>query len=74
MSKSRVPDHLKRVFICGRISPRSMAYLRSLGQPNAGRAIDYLVEAHRAIRKALSPEMREKLDHPAPLPIAQPKA
>ena len=69
MPKARVPEHSRRILLCARVFPRTTAYLETLGQPNIGRAIDSLVESHKAIMLALKPELRDKLTPPASLPI-----
>jgi hypothetical protein len=74
MGKHRVPEHSKRQLLCVRAFPRSIAYLESLGQPNLGRAIDTLVESHKAIMLAIRPELRDKITPPAALPLETSKA
>lgn len=71
MPKPRVPSHLRRQLLFGRVLPRTLAYLESLGQPNMGRAIDYLVESHKSIIKVVNPRVHEELSErlPAKLPI-----
>lgn len=69
--KKRVPDHLRRVLVFGRVAPRSAAYLESMKEPNLGRAIDRLCEAHRSIMAAIKPELRSQFDKPAKLPLEE---
>jgi hypothetical protein len=69
MSKARVPEHARRVLVCCRCYPRSKAYLESLGQPNLGRALDLLVESHKAIMLAIKPELRDRITKPVNLPL-----
>jgi hypothetical protein len=69
MSKNRVPEYQKRVLLCVRCYPRSVAYLETLGQPNLGRALDALIESHKAIMLAIKPELRDKINPPASLPL-----
>lgn len=67
--KPRVPEHLRRVLVCARVMPRTLAYLESFGEANAGRAIDRLADAHKAVMRAMKPEKRTEFDKPARLPL-----
>lgn len=69
MSKNRIPEFQKRLLLCVRCYPRSLAYLESMGQPNIGRAIDALVESHKAIMLAIKPELRDRINQPGVLPL-----
>jgi hypothetical protein len=69
MSKPRIPENLRRKLLFGRVSPGSIQYLESLGQPNLGRAVDFLVESHRAIQRSIRPDLKDEFNLPARLPL-----
>jgi hypothetical protein len=53
MARKKLPDSLKRAPLYGRVRPETDAFLRTLGEPNQGRAVDKLVELLRKERRAL---------------------
>jgi len=69
MSKPRVDPKYRRVLVYGRVYPKTLAYLQSLGQPNLGRAIDYIAFSHMSIMRGMKAERRAQFDPPAPLPL-----
>ena len=71
--RPRVPTHLKRMPLAGRVLPRTLAYLESFGEPNMGRAVDRLVEAHRSIMRAMRPELKGSFEQLAKLPLDERK-
>jgi len=53
MSKPKLPDQIRRVTLFGRVKPPTKEFLKTIPEPNEGRAVDKIVETYRHIRGAL---------------------
>ena len=53
MPKPKLPDSERRVVVFGRVKPPTKDFLKSVPEPNEGRAIDRMVESFQCVRDAV---------------------
>jgi hypothetical protein len=51
MPKPKLPDELRRVTVFGRVMPPTKNFLKTIPEPNEGRAIDTLVSCVKTVQE-----------------------